>query len=429
MEENRITTAKQIQTFEEKTRILQKYNELDSKEYPGWTFLLNSTIHQYGECPYLNVFDSKESKEQRIQWIRKTNDNGKLYFETVSNYINGELLKTTNNNLTELKNELYNFIKEIYEEISFNVTFVNSFEILVENIKLKKEGKTLNKKAKDLWNKIVLLFNQIYVEKGINMSIFVNAYFQFNIRYKPPQDSIQLGGVTRETIEKFTSICQNITMLNQKIINLEFSYTKERLEAEEKLYILIQQQFQIDQIGKYFKKWSSLTQEKKEERIKSYCNWYIRKMRYSISLVPKLIEWINEKIVKKEMTSSDIIWSSTQGIITNINFVIKSNEEEENIDSVTFEIGKRETKVAKKRASKKKNNLLNQNSSKDLLQRVNRVLLYELLKGTWPNKNVVIGNVLVNLHLNQTKKSDIMDYINMKYQEFVNVIKDNPIEV
>lgn len=428
MEENRITTAKQIQTFEEKTRILQKYNELDSKEYPGWTFLLNSTIHQYGECPYLNVFDSKESKEQRIQWIKKTNDNGKLYFETVSNYINGELLKITNNNLTELKNELYNFIKEIYEEISFNVTFVNSFEILVENIKLKKEGKTLNKKAKDLWNKIVLLFNQIYVEKGINMSIFVNAYFQFNIRYKPPQDSIQLGGVNRETIEKFTSICQNITMLNQKIINLEFLYTKERLEAEEKLYILIQQQFQIDQIGKYFKKWSSLTQEKKEERIKSYCNWYIRKMRYSISLVPKLIEWINEKIVKKEMTSSDIIWSSTQGIITNINFVIKSNEEE-NIDLVTFEIGKRETKVAKKRASKKKNNLLNQNSSKDLLQRVNRVLLYELLKGTWPNKNVVIGNVLVNLHLNQTKKSDIMDYINMKYQEFVNVIKDNPIEV
>ena len=69
---------------------------------------------------------------------------------------------------------------------------------------------------------------------------------------------------------------------NEKYTSILGSKTREQNLSYERLYKLIKDNFEIDQNGKYFKRWSALSNEKKNERIYSYC---VRRILFKLNLL------------------------------------------------------------------------------------------------------------------------------------------------
>jgi len=231
--------------------------------------------------------------------------------------------------------------------------------------------------------------------------------------------------------EMFKKYVQEFTFLNAKSTNLKDSKNKEKNAAYERLYKLIKDGFKMDQCGRYFKRWSSLSNEKKNERISSYCTWFARTNNLSITSKNEMYSFIIDKIEKKELRTTDIVWNSKMGIIVsiNVNFGKKESEnittvDDDNNDPSCFQIGER--KIVKKRKSSLKKNLTP--LSTKMAQRIHRLILFEILKRGSHDKNTIIQEILVNLYSrNLGEKQPIYRYIASKYDEMIQIISNNPM--
>ena len=423
--------------LDEQVRHLEEYNAHDLPDHPGWTFLLSSVVKEYGVCPYLDVNDA-ESKRRRIVWLEEQPDGGELYRETVGKLLNQQWMNDLENDLVSLQQRLREYvrktIKDLNEESRIAMDAGSCGEMmegdlpmqidhdeLIESIKLRKEAKSQNKKIKDSWSRTLRMLNYLITKKGLDFSKYVHAVYGWVLRYKPPTDVATNGQLDSQ----FESLYEMFNSTTHKLSNFKYQLEKEKDDAEQQLANLIKQNFQLEQSGRYFKKWSSLTQEKKEERIKSYCDWYARQHNKPVQMADAMKTFVIEKLESKDLRIMDVKWDSKNGVITDININL-----EEDDTTWTFSLGKRAPRIlknARKSGKKKKDEIFQTDREIQLMQRINRLLLFEILKGRRLNKDIIVQEVMRNLHTRMLPASHIMDYISSKYEEIVEVIKSNPL--
>lgn len=432
-----ITKLNLKNALNEKVKYLEEYNQSDDPQYPGWTFLLSPIVRSYGICPYLNVRDM-ESKKRRTEWLGNQSDQGKLYHETVKKLLDQQWMADLENDLAVLRERIRDHVLRVIQSLNEenqhlldspaalqfelngdDVPIVIDHDELIENIRKRKEAKSQNKKVKETWNQTLRVLNYLVVKKGLDFSKYIHAVYGWVVRYKPPSipDSEELDAQFESLYERFNS---TVSKLN----NFRYELEKEKEDAEHQLATLISQNFQLRQVGRYYKKWSSLTQEKKEERIKSYCDWYAREHNKPMSLADQMSRFIVDKLENKDLRIMDVKWDSKMGVITNINIVVQ----EEPDGSTSFDLGKRAPRIlksARKTSKKKREEAFKSDEDRILLQRINRLLLFELLKGQTLNKEIAVKSVMRNLHTRMLPENVIYDYVMSKYDEILDVIKEN----
>jgi len=429
----------------EKVKYLEEYYAVDVPEYPGWTFLLSPVIRAYGICPYLNVKDH-DSKKKRVEWLQSKADGGKLYQETVVKLLDQQWMADLENDITMIRQELRDHVNRTISSLNDQTMKESSYTMasnedvtsqysysgddlpviidhddLIENIRKRKEAKSQNKKVKETWNQTLRTLNYLYIKRGVDFSKYIHAVYGWVVRYKPP-------GITGEDEldSRFESLYERYNSTVSKLNNFRYELEKEKEDAEQQLATLISQNFQLKQVGRYWKKWSSLTDEKKEERIKSYCDWFAREQNKPMSMADDLTTFIISKLESKELRIMDLKWDSQKGVITHINVTV--GEDENGVP--VFELGKRAPRILKntrKTSKKKREELFKTDEEKLLLQRINRLLLFELIKGQTLNKDLTLKSVMRNLRTRAIPENAIYDYISNKYEEMLDVIKETDI--
>jgi len=415
--------------LEEEMRLLVDYYAQDVTEYPGWAFLLGAVVNAYGICPYLNVKD-KDNRTRRATWLSNQHDQGHLYYDAVYRLSDQQLLSNLETELDSLKMKMRDLVVQTLEELNADaakriagydvrsdddVFFIDHDE-LIGSIRMRKEAKSQNNKMKESWNRTLRILNHIIVTKGVDFGKYVHAVYGYLVRYKPPRHVVTNGLLNPQ----FEALHECFNVATNQLNNLRYTMKKEKEEAEQRLATLIRQKFQIDQVGRYYKKWSSLTPDKKEERVKSYCDWYVRKNDKPIDLSEKMKNFVMEKLESKDLRIMNIKWEHDLGVITNINVTVN--------DDNSFELGKRAPRILKstKKTSKKKRDELFQTvAERKLMQRTNRLLLFELIKGQTLNKEIVLSTVLHNLHTRMIHENNMMDYLSATYDTMLDVIRKN----
>jgi hypothetical protein len=379
---------------EDRVEKLRVYNQSDSSEYPGWTFLLPSVIKTYGICPMLQL----KNKDKRESWLETTSDGGIFYRNAVGT-VGTTGANTRDPVVFEIEMKRDQMIDLVSEKVDKDVT-----DGIIESVRLKKEAKSQNKKIKDAWNQAITQMNCVFLNTGIDFGKFISVTRGWTVRYKPPS--------SRNEDLEFSGLCDDLVRLQTRSTLSIQSRRVSISEAEKQLVYLIEHDFNIDQDGRYFKKWSSLSPEKKENRIRSYCEWFIRHKNLAMETVDTMFDWIVTKLSSKELQVKDIVWNGKIGIISDIKIQFDPTASDFNL---TPKDGTSSKKNTKKKSQEICDSLL--------VQRINRLLLFEIVNTTTPDQNTIVSTVLKNLRLRKIDESSLLDHIVPKCIDMIETVK------
>lgn len=381
--------------YEKRRDLIENYNQRDNQEYPAWTFLLKEVKTEYGTCPFLNLLDP-DTVVNRKSWLESRQDGGDLYRKTIGRFANPEVLPVQEMAIMELKKSITDYVSE----------FVKDVNELVENTRVLKNTASRTKKTKVMWEELKAVFDKIYFGTGISLELYIK-----NVR-----------GIVIAEVVRAGKADPHFNDLINRLISLETLYKNDhslimmrKLEAEADLVDLIERKFQIEQLGKYFKRWGLLTEVQKEERFLSYAEYITRQKGLVPSFAQTAYDYIIENIQAKKIRPSDIKWVLKSGIVEEI---IGLTIEDDQLSLAARVIVAKVTKTSKKKPSDL--------SEKDY-KRLNRLLLMELMQNCTPQKSSIMKNVMTNFHPRLSDVSTITTYLSVTYEKFTNDIMNYAI--
>ncbi len=394
---------------EDQERLLKEHQKNDIPEFPSWTFLLPEVIDAYGVCPYLDVRDD-ETKDMRVVWLRQQKDKGATYERVKSDALTEKCLRAIEKSIEEAKEALTTYVKS---RCSTQGTSLH--DNLLERIQERKAVKNQNERAKTAWKETVNHMNNVMTETGIDFAKYVRALLSVTVKYTPPK-TVALDPHFKELLEKHAA-------LHRKYTNTVSKRQQEIQEARGRLAALIRNDYSLNQTGKYFKKLSTLSEEKRDERIRSYCEWHMQKHHHPHGHSILMYDFIRAKLSRHELRLTDITWDNDLGIITNIDLVevkavVGSGPE--------FALAERDvSNLRPRKISRKMREEQFRNEAKyEFLQRVNRLLLREILKGHALVKDKIIRSVISDLHVRGAMEADISNYLVRRYEDLVKAIEN-----
>ena len=405
MSQNYLNLKKEYDTNE---ILLNEYQKSDLDTYPGWTFLLPNIIDVYGVCPYLDT-SLNENRDRRMKWLKDTFDKGKVYYDTLTSINNKDIQNATMNELTQMVTVLEEKVHNIIDD--FNNAFPEKkieYNELIELIKSKVNCKSMNKKKKEEWLNTCNIMSDLGDFANFSFLKYTKVKYDLYVRHKT---------VVYENDSEISNILETCNKLQNRYLMEKDEYETRELNAKVRLVDLIKSKFQINQIGKYFKRWSSLSIEKKNERIKSYLDWYLREKQLEPEMLEIVYKFIQDNIACKNLKTTDISWNGKLGIITNINILIDINKE------IT---------IPKRTVSPRKVSQSNVgNFPEQLKPKIHRLILNEILKCTGLlNKSnivtIVVSNIQITLYTT-LKKETVVKYTSQKYDEILNLVLENKI--
>ncbi len=406
------------QQLEEQDERQRYYEERDNPEIPGWTLLLKDVVKAYGVCPFLNVWDD-ECNKRRAGWISNQCDNGNAYTAALE-------LITDNAQETDLETEMATSRAELTTHTQHLVDSVTlpeniGFAELLENVYKRRDAKSQNKKSKECWAQTLRCLDILAQESRIDFAKFVHVQTGYHFRYRVP---VTISGDGQPMDEIFTRLYDTFTQAQTQLQSLRSMREREVINARKQLASLILNSFQIEQTGRYYRRWTSLNDEKKEERIASYCHWYMRERGQSVVAAEAMLAYIQTKLASKDLKVSNtgLEWNGKQGLIINVAIAYDAN-------TATFSLTHDTARTPKKkRPSKKKNEDIFQSDMGRLVQaRANRLMLYEIVKTGSTHRDTVVDAVLGHLRCRFLPPVPLRGYLCSKYDEAISVIKANPI--
>lgn len=397
--------------FEKMTSIENEYIVKEQElcpEIPAFLFFHKDIIDIYGICPYIILNDNV--KENRLNWLSNQNDKGELY----KNLYNKLILKTEYNSLLNQKDDMENYFKNLHTDY-LNKSQYNLLETSEEYLKEYIHSNIKTKKIKDKFKIIINNISNIVIETGLNINDYIsylyNIHIPINIRKE--QENIELlctdkflSKIYNDKIIEYKNIIDSIEN-SQKYLN----NTQNNLKQELYQYIynkLHVKKKSLSYNGKYFKKWSELSDEEKLERYYAYLEYFINKYLVEPELIEEneIIPTIN--IVKKLITDNfkrlkfkDIKWNIKRGIIEKI-IPLKFKEEDK-----TFYIIEKDTEQDKSVSSSCKNKKVS--STKSCINKETEKIINEEL-------------VIYIIQLKKNKKLNMNDIKNIK-DNFIEIIK------
>ena len=318
----------------------KKYLEYDSISLPGFLFFEKNIIDIYGVCPFINITsyepnstDSKDIIKQqisknRINWLNKQKDKGKLYYDLYDRIINEKRIKEMISKKNELESDIEELIKNNINELQYDM-YINTIDYIIEYSNCKVKTKRIREKYKLLIYNLSVIFKETklaihnYLGSRYHIDIIINdlenkkkeneiidIYMLNTFKIKLEEYKVLIEDLSQE--EKYIKNSKN--NLKYDLINGVINYNDTHKEN-------------ILQCGKYFKRWIKLTKLEKNERFESYIEYHIKNNMISTNLIqPEEYQVVKDKLMKlvidaldsKEMVYRDYTWDTKEGKITNI---------------------------------------------------------------------------------------------------------------
>lgn len=388
--------------YKKQESVRKMYDQYDSKIIPAYIFCRNEVLEQYGLCndifikfEELQNLDLTEQsliisdiEKKRQLWLDNTFDKGELYRSMYKRLHN-------QSNLTNINNEKMTLIKNINDFLKQTLT-LEQYTLLTESetqLLEYKNAAVKSKKKKEKFNQIInnisLLVGHTKLSLHTMLSIKYDIHLIINdIQTKDLTSKIKQDQFN-EMIDKWKKINESYNQEVKYIRNaMEFAKIKLVdlfLEYEKKgVYIS-----PIIQTGKFFKKWSSLKELEKFDRIDSYAKYFIRKsfVLKDIILQEREDEFIQKvniilqnAIKEKTISSNYIKWNIKSGIITTIKG-LEYNSENEEFTIITQPRQRSVRKVSQKSIFSKVNeNIINDVILKCILKDMNSTHTLNALK-------------------------------------------------
>lgn len=405
-------------TLQQRESELDAYEKADVAEYPGYTFLISAVVEAYGICPYLNVFDpALDGALSRGKWISEQSDNGAVYFREKNRVEDTSMDANLDREHEDLKTTLTNRVTEtINNDIELAGHLLQTFDELLTAFWTCKRSKSMNKQMKELKAKVTHTMDAVMLgSRGLDFNRYMSIVHDVQIKYKPPLLELDHP----DAKNWFSELCLQCTANRAQRDRNAVIRANIKRAALVRLADLIAQQFKLPQSGKYFQKWSSLTDEKQAERIQSYCEWYVRDNCLPTSLTGKMYDFVKEKLAEKAIRVSDIKWETKRGMINNINGIVLS------YDNESFDVEKRIVTKARKTTTKKKGeDLFLTEAHMEIMTRAHRLLLYDIVSRQILNKEQIVQNVIYNLNAQGLPYGDLVTYLNARFDEMVECIRN-----
>lgn len=401
----------------EKDNSLKLFLENDPNEVPANIFLHDTIIKNYGLCPYIQNIDSdrEQIKKNRMEWLQQQSDKGDLYYELYNKTIKLSEIEVLEDHKKVIEKDIEYLINVTLNECQKQM-YINIIELIYEY----KTSKLKTKKIKEKLNKIIFLSEKLYNDSCLNIHDYLNKKTNINISINDNNmennDSLRLiQGNFNINLEKYDDILNKIKN-SRKYVKNTLKHTYKSLE------LFLNQDHKpntFKQQGKYFKKWSLLTQEEKYERLKSYVTYYISKnFKNNDELNEKMYQCIKTLFDNKVLNYSNIKWNEKVGLVEKINNIIY----DENTNTFITNI-KEKSKIKKPSI---RTILSTQND-----EIINEHILTFLIKNKKEQnitddkfKQLCFDNIKSVLALKVISKSDYI-ILDKKYNDIYNIIQTN----
>ncbi|KAJ3030085.1 hypothetical protein HDV00_009107 [Rhizophlyctis rosea] len=156
---------------------------------------------------------------------------------------------------------------------------------------------------------------------------------------------------------------------------------------------------------------------RKQERIKSYCHWFMRGREDAHQAAETMCAWVWQALQDKTLTSSDITYKSRLGYVNHINVTFDE-------ETGSYQRGKRAPKVLKK-SKKGQKSIQNHlillgkiaKEVEEVVQRANRWLMHNILSTPYPERENVVQQTLRDLHPPRDACVQMMDHLHILSEE------------
>jgi hypothetical protein len=434
----------------------KEYTRYDSKDVPGSVFLHDSILTAYGVCPFIrlevsneatdkkNLLEAQKVANQRTQWLAKQLDTGKLYYDLRDKVIRETELKELQQCQEDCEQGIENFVKTNLTE-SQNVVWLECQEFVKEYINCAIKTKRIKDKYKNLIHKLSVL----HAETFLDLHEYLGAKFNmtFVINKLASDNSSAITAVIRDwfsnQLEAYTN---NKTELEQQTKYIR--NTKRNLQEELYLYLTKKKTFVGNftkangknccfQEGKYFKRWTLLTKEEKNERFASFAEYHVERNMVQqhileedkkVEMVTSLSKLLQEAHDAKTIIYRDLKWNTKNGVIEHLK-VIKFDQETSKFYITKKEVQKNATPVSKTKRKASSRSIFTKENDKIINEELLLFIVIKTRDGTEKtiekeDKEKCIEKIKTKLRLKKVTVKDKV-LIGKKYDDIFRVVCAN----
>jgi hypothetical protein len=424
--------------FEKMVEIEKDYMEKEESmcsELPGFLFFHKDIIDMYGSCPYIMMDDNV--KDNRLNWLDNQEDNGQLYRYLYDKYI----LKVEHNILLKQKEDMETYFIELHKDYlsdSQHNLLIDSEEYLKDYI----NSSVKTKKIKDKFKIIVNNISNIVIETGLNINEYISSFYGVYIPVNIKRNNDML--ITEQGEFIATIYNDKVTEYKQLIESIETStrfLNNSTNNLKQELYQYIYNQSYVkktikSQQGKYFKKWSQLTDEEKLDRYNCFIEFFI--IKYLVE--PDLItgDEINNTIdsvktlIKDNMQQikfKDIKWNIKRGVVEQI-FPLKFKEEDKSFYLVQEKEKEKEKDKIKPKKPSSVRTLINKETEKVINEELVMYILHLKKNKKLKADNIktikdeFVERLKIKLRVKRVTVNDKIEVFK-KFDDIYNVIANN----
>lgn len=429
----------------------KEYLKYDSSELPAYIFFYEPAIEKYGVCTYINIdniiknnsmsYEEKKKyiNDNRVKWLETQSDKGQLIYEIRDKILyKKDLLKATKD---------INLIQKKINDYIHNILPPNLLELWKKSVTFIEEYSTAPIKTKKLKEKFKYFINDISII-FCETRIPIHTYFSykhknilFHVNDITPQNNLQTPNFENELIyfntqiEKYKEELDNIQQLNRYINNIS-----QTLKNDLYLFLTNQKKFNVvkkivNQKGKYFKKWTTLSLEEKYERFKSYIEYYIEKFMINENIlkieekdltVDTVYKLITNAYANKSLIYRDFKWNSSTGIIESIKTLKYDKSKSEFYLAVTRN-NNNVTNDTSTNVSSSKKNTFKSVITKDIEKNLNEIILMFVMTSIQDQKtlreikNDCIEHVKQKLNIKKLNNKD-KEIISQRFDSISKVV-------
>ena len=328
----------------------EKYTAVDPSDVPAMLFLHDSVLEKYELCPHIKLdIDSTEplekvtsdAREKRKAWLQQQQDAGKLYFDLYERIVLNIQLNQLQTAITQKQHQIEELATDNMSETQKEL-FHSSKEFIREYTNTYIKTKRLKERYKTFIHNLSVL----YSETGMAL----HEYFGINYKTHLMVNEIRNGSSAVNKIlgEIFSNLVTELKELMQTIETEQRYISNTLRNVKHELYLLHTNQKytnqkysktntqNIVQVGKFFKRWSTLTREEQNDRFMSFAMYYVEKFVVQGKLladtncskedmVEQLYKMLSESYEAKTLIYRDFTWNTNKGMIENMK-VIRYNE-------------------------------------------------------------------------------------------------------
>lgn len=420
---------------------LENFLKADITDVPALAFCIPEVINSYGLCPYLSL----PQASHRDSWLQTTHDHGHIYKEMRDRVLHGSQKHQLHRERECKKKELEDHVETCLQEKGFVTPAdyverngpVSPIEYLVSSVQYYQTIKSRNKPVRQQWQQVQEYMDKILTETGINFTKFLKLVYDVHVRYRIPSQGLELNNA-------FEKLCEQYIRYDNQVATEENFIQKREGEAKKKLSMLLKRNFSMQQHGKYFKRWSMLTDEQKTERLSSFSTWFCRE--HNSDEEDELLDYLQKCIENKSLKSTCIKWSSKTGIISTVDGLEYDAEKQKfnitpvqrsvkRVQFVEQDSSEEVTNTAERETDDKKKSVVGKRPQKKKITfspseeaRLNRLLLYHILTSPIVTKAVVLKDVSSSFTDNSTVKTKVTTWLGPIFDKMIEVIKERPMK-